>query len=256
MSRKPEYEICHLPDGRKNGPFKNLSGQKLDHLTVLMTVGSDERHRSLWKCHCDCGKEVIKDRQYLSQKNKAIKSCGCAYFQDLTGLTFGSWLVLKYQPEDDKHKHFERFWLCRCSCGKEKVVSSYALRSGHSKSCGCSRGHELDPGEAGYNRLKRVYKRGAEERGYAFLLSDDLFKKLVTGNCFYCGEKPNKIISDESKNSIFLYNGIDRIDNKRGYEEDNVVSCCELCNRMKNISGVDNFINHCKRIISYYENKI
>lgn len=28
-------------------------------------------------------------------------------------------------------------WLCRCSCGRETVVKTHHLRSGHTKSCGC-----------------------------------------------------------------------------------------------------------------------
>jgi hypothetical protein len=28
-------------------------------------------------------------------------------------------------------------WLCRCECGTERPVQTTALRSGHSKSCGC-----------------------------------------------------------------------------------------------------------------------
>jgi len=29
------------------------------------------------------------------------------------------------------------YWECRCECGKERIVSSDNLRSGHTKSCGC-----------------------------------------------------------------------------------------------------------------------
>lgn len=31
-------------------------------------------------------------------------------------------------------------WLCRCDCGKEVVVKTHHLRSGHTKSCGCQNG--------------------------------------------------------------------------------------------------------------------
>jgi hypothetical protein len=29
------------------------------------------------------------------------------------------------------------YWLCRCDCGKETIVESGKLRSGHTRSCGC-----------------------------------------------------------------------------------------------------------------------
>lgn len=31
-------------------------------------------------------------------------------------------------------------WLCRCDCGKEVVVKTYHLRSGHTRTCGCQNG--------------------------------------------------------------------------------------------------------------------
>ncbi len=34
-------------------------------------------------------------------------------------------------------------WLCQCECGNQTKVSSYRLRSGKSKSCGCSRKTDL-----------------------------------------------------------------------------------------------------------------
>jgi hypothetical protein len=32
-----------------------------------------------------------------------------------------------------------RRWMCRCDCGKTKIIRAAALRSGHIKSCGCTR---------------------------------------------------------------------------------------------------------------------
>lgn len=32
-----------------------------------------------------------------------------------------------------------RYWLCRCSCGKELSIRQDGLKSGHTKSCGCLR---------------------------------------------------------------------------------------------------------------------
>jgi hypothetical protein len=237
------------------GAFKDLRGLKFDHLFVLGLAGSNQRHCSLWKCRCDCGKEVIKDQPYLTRNPLIVKSCGCVYFQDLTGLKFGSWLVLRQQKIIRLNSYVETRWLCKCSCGREKIVSTYALQSGHSKSCGCLRGPEMAPGESGFNRLKRIYKRDAKERGFNFFLSEEQFRNLVTGDCFYCGTKPCKTIDNGTRKSLFLYNGIDRMDHKKGYEQGNVVSCCGICNRMKNVLGVEEFITHCKQIINHYENK-
>lgn len=51
---------------------------------------------------------------------------------DLVGLKFGRLTVVKF-AERKGHA----FWLCRCDCGTEKVVSGRRIRTGQTKSCGC-----------------------------------------------------------------------------------------------------------------------
>lgn len=52
---------------------------------------------------------------------------------DLTGKKFGHWTVL----ERAENKGRKVAWLCKCQCGKEKVVLGDSLRRGASTSCGC-----------------------------------------------------------------------------------------------------------------------
>ena len=52
------------------------------------------------------------------------------------GDTFSYWTVLEH---DKYNKSGEREALCRCVCGKEKLVSIATLIRGLSKSCGCKR---------------------------------------------------------------------------------------------------------------------
>jgi len=53
--------------------------------------------------------------------------------ESLTGKKFNKLTVIK------KHrtKRQRRFWLCRCDCGGEKIVSTTGLTQGYVKSCGC-----------------------------------------------------------------------------------------------------------------------
>ena len=53
---------------------------------------------------------------------------------DITGQRFGRLVALNVARQD---KRGEFFWLCQCDCGNQKIVSSYKLRSGNTKSCGC-----------------------------------------------------------------------------------------------------------------------
>lgn len=54
---------------------------------------------------------------------------------DLAGKTFGRWTVIELAPSTPRNAK----WLCRCSCGNEKIVRAATLRNGESKSCGCLR---------------------------------------------------------------------------------------------------------------------
>src|SRR3990167_1123196 len=47
--------------------------------------------------------------------------------------TFGHWTVIAC----DEKKGWNRYWLCRCKCGVEKVIAQSSLLRGKSKSCGC-----------------------------------------------------------------------------------------------------------------------
>lgn len=54
-------------------------------------------------------------------------------FRDLTGKTFGRWLVVKFAGR----KTCGFFWKCLCECGVVKIVNGPSLKRGETKSCGC-----------------------------------------------------------------------------------------------------------------------
>ena len=47
------------------------------------------------------------------------------------------------------------------------------------------------------------------------------------------------------------YSGIDRIDSSVGYEPNNVVSCCKICNYAKSNLTKDDFINWAIRVAEH-----
>nr|DAP96422.1 MAG TPA: Acetone carboxylase alpha subunit [Caudoviricetes sp.] len=53
---------------------------------------------------------------------------------DLTGQTFGRWTVLRAA---EPGKTGRARWVCRCACGRERIVTADNLRRGVSTSCGC-----------------------------------------------------------------------------------------------------------------------
>lgn len=66
--------------------------------------------------------------------------------------------------------------------------------------------------------------RGTAKRtGRTWTIDRELFAALTSRPCTYCGGPLPETGS-----------GLDRLDNKRGYEPDNVVPCCTICNRVRN----------------------
>lgn len=161
--------------------------------------------------------------------------------KDLKGRTFSRLTVLKFAG---KINDFPT-WLCECICGKLVKINSYKLLNGHTKSCGClqKESRMKSPGEAGLNAVIRGYKKNAENRSLAWELSNDEVKTITSKNCFYCEKEPtNELKSHIGNNGRYLYNGIDRLDNYKGYTADNVVPCCYKCNVTKKDFSIESMV--------------
>lgn len=163
---------------------------------------------------------------------------------------FGKLTVVK-EGTRRKGSGYPARWVCKCDCGNMTEVDSWHLRNGVIKTCGCSKKSKLGEGEAGLNRIIRTYKRHAKTLNRIYELTKDEVRILTKSNCFYCGIQPQQIVKE--KGGIYVYNGIDRVDNNKGYCISNVVSCCMTCNRMKRNMTQEQFLLQIGRI---YANKI
>uniref|UniRef100_A0A6C0I5H7 Uncharacterized protein n=1 Tax=viral metagenome TaxID=1070528 RepID=A0A6C0I5H7_9ZZZZ len=85
------------------------------------------------------------------------------------------------------------------------------------------------------------YKSRALKKQLDFLITNEDYDKIINNNCYLCG----KTNDDKHKN------GIDRIDNSKGYFINNVKSCCGECNYMKNDYELDDIIN---KLLLIYKN--
>ncbi len=159
---------------------------------------------------------------------------------DLTGKYFGRLQVLGYAG---RGKRGEPLWSCGCSCGNLKTLSGIDLRGGY-RSCGCGsrKSGTGDPRDS----VLRSYKYIAKKRNFCWKLTDEQFDALTQGICHYCGTVPSNAWS--LARGTFIYNGIDRIDNKRGYLPENCVSCCKICNRAKLSLSYSDFMKFLERV--------
>lgn len=78
------------------------------------------------------------------------------------------------------------------------------------------------------------YKTRANKNKLQFSLSLVQFEEIINMPCYYCGKLP--------------LNGIDRINNKKGYIMENCISCCWPCNKFKGSLKQYEFIEFCRKI--------
>lgn len=175
-----------------------------------------------------------------------------ANIKNIIGRRFTRLTVIKYLGNMIDHRST---WLCKCDCGKTKITTSCRLMGGQVKSCGCLKTQRiLPPGQSALNNLYRGYKQGAKSKHLDFELSIDEFAAITKQNCYYCGSAPSKKVSDAWKknghklNGDYIYNGIDRKDNKVGYVKDNIVPCCWQCNYLKRSIHHDTFLDTVEKI--------
>jgi hypothetical protein len=169
-------------------------------------------------------------------------------------------------------------WACTCICGKELVMLAARLRQPESNlSCGCknfTRMHKNtkhSPQLASFLSLFNRMKQGAQRRHKEFNITFEKFKEVVTSPCIWCKKDPfDQYNSAISKNGWTLtkhakfkiehgwvtYNGLDRIDNNRGYTEDNIASCCKYCNFARNDRTPEEFHKWLVEIATIYKDEI
>lgn len=170
-------------------------------------------------------------------------------FINLVDRVFGRLRVLSLSHRD---KHEQVYWNCLCNCGTIKIIGGRHLTAKKVVSCGCK--HKLPNGVAIFRLLYRSYKRSAIKRKHEFLFTEKEFKEIVSKTCFYCGIEPLQKASKWDRHMTrgeFYYNGIDRLDNNKGYTKDNCVTCCKTCNFLKKELSYEEFLQAIKRIYEY-----
>lgn len=133
-------------DCANKSKLNDLTNKTFGQWLVLEYIGNQK-----YKCKCSCGtiSEVLVSN-LISGTSTKCTSCakngligdtpkykkrdnkGNTSRVDLTGKHFGELEAIEYVGN--------RKWRCKCSCGSIKDYNTYALTSGHTKSCGHSTG--------------------------------------------------------------------------------------------------------------------
>lgn len=120
---------------RVNPGQRDITGQRFGRLVASeATQLRNSSGTTVWRCRCDCGKEVLTSLSQLTHGYK--KSCGCLGHppvQDIQGQRFGDLTAIACAGKRKGHY----YWRCRCKCGNETEVRQNHLLTGKTKSCGC-----------------------------------------------------------------------------------------------------------------------
>lgn len=116
----------------------DITGMRSGRLVALEPTEFKKRNATLWRCRCDCGREILTEAYRI--RNQYTQSCGCMRtekrIKDITGNRYGNLLAIERL---DRKKGASYLWRCECDCGKIVEVSENSLTSGNTKSCGCAR---------------------------------------------------------------------------------------------------------------------
>lgn len=201
-----------------------------------------------------------------------------AKFKDRTGFKQGRLLYKSHAYTQNRRV----YWNVECDCGTKKIIRA----GGQVKSCGCALKEANTGRRLGHKQItdenfiknsilsvqKSVYKIYSDGD-----LSFEDFLIICQKKCFYCNKPPsnksnvylkkdgtyrkrkrkNKKGKEYSSQMsyrenldkcYFIYNGLDRIDQKKNHNKDNIVPCCSTCNYMKRDMSRDVFLKKIEEI--------
>jgi hypothetical protein len=170
--------------------------------------------------------------------------------QLIEGIQFGCYTIVGVR-EHIVRQRARKVVTVRCKCGYERSCTDLYLyktvRPDESDCRGRHRFGRLDNGLQALHALYCEYRANARRKakisgqGIEFSLQEELFRNLVTLPCVYCGSDSASKRLQPSGDEI-RFTGIDRIDNSKPYDADNVVPCCKTCNRAKSDLSVSQFL--------------
>lgn len=164
------------------GKLVDLTDRTFGKLHVLKRAEDVKPGRPMWLCRCECGNLTTVSSTALMRAN-GTRSCGCLKHDpsptliDLTDKKFGKLTMLH---KDEEATSGKAKWVCRCECGNIVSVLSDSLRSGKTKSCGCS-------------QFQYEYDLTGQEFGFLLVLEPTINKRIKSNEtrwkclCQNCG---------------------------------------------------------------------
>jgi hypothetical protein len=174
--------------------------------------------------------------------------------KDITGQKFRYLTALSFSHLV-KHRIF---WKFLCDCGKTRSLAASDVKSGKQISCGCRRFgprtiQKRNGEDVARHSLFLNYRGVAKNRKLSWSLSEAEFCVLTRQSCSICGIAPFQIFEKKYAKHFYAckYVGLDRIDNTKGYEIENIRPCCKICNQAKHAYSEGEFQSWLDRIVAF-----
>lgn len=187
--------------------------------------------------------EFYSSKTHSEGKTSYCKKCEKQYKRD-------KWKVL--ETEKEEYKKFRKGVLKnKLNLKQSRFEEESRIRMSYAAS---KRTSQEMLNESVIKKIYRQYK----SRGYKDSLNE--FKSITQRNCYYCGLPPSLICKSTidkrcvyftNRRGKYIYNGIDRIDNSKGYESDNIVPCCKQCNLAKKDLTIIQWDEWLNRILNF-----
>ena len=147
---------------------------------------------------------------------------------DLVGKQFGRLTVVRLDP-DKINSSGQRYWECRCSCGKVVVVCGVSLQHGRTKSCGCLQSEWVQQLSRTYltkhsSTPKRLFHTWCSMKRRCYCKTGPDYKDYGARGITVCDEWLHDFSAFRTwaLSAGYKHNlSIDRIDNDRGYSPEN-----------------------------------
>jgi hypothetical protein len=175
------------------------------------------------------------------------------------GKRYGKWIVI---DNADKRPKGDDCWLCRCDCGKEKIVLGYNLRSSHSSSCGCQTlkyksNHPLWTGCGEiFGSYFNAIKLGAKNRELKFDITIIDIWELFLKQERKCALTGLNLLLPQTSKDTNATASLDRIDSSKGYIKNNIQWVHKDLNTMKMNLSQEQFINYCRLVVNCVDKKL
>lgn len=138
------------------------------------------------------------------------------------------WTILSYHHTA---KNYHKYYLCRCDCGKEKVVNINNILKGFSKSCGClisevttEKNKTMKQKDKHKYSDYSLYRTWISMRKRCYSVTEPAYKDYGGRGITVCDEwnsDYNSFLIWAKSNGYQKGLTIDRIDNDKGYYPDN-----------------------------------